>query len=572
MKSVLRYLKPYIKPLIIAPSFKLIEAILELMLPLLMAELLDLADSGKATAEDIIKRALVMAGIAVVGLGCALVCQYVASRTAQSYGTDLRGAIMKKALSLDAASYDKLGAAELTNRLTSDTQKLQHAVAMLMRLVVRAPFLCIGASVMAARVSPRTAIIIIVLIPIYILLLWLVMFRSVPVQLRVQKKLDRVSRLLRENLSGVRVVRAFGRTKDREESFFEACEEHAAQMEKVSFITALLNPATSLLMNGAIALIVWYGAGRVGAGEMSKGDIVAFLSYVTQMMLQMVIVAQLVMIYTGAYASAKRVAEVLESESSVIEKEDAKELVTRGKKTALRFENVRFTYPLSNEPSLEDISFELPAGKTLGIIGATGSGKSTAAKLTAREYDIDSGKIELFGEDIREITKKSLHSAAAVVPQKALLFSGTVRSNMLKGRPDAADEEIEKALRAAQAFDFVEEAGGIDAHVERGGANFSGGQKQRLTVARALLSKAPLIILDDSSSALDAATEADMRRSIREYCADSALVIISQRISAVRTADRILVLSDGRAAGLGTHDELLSSCAEYAEICASQQS
>lgn len=570
MKSVLKYLSPYKKELIVAPTFKLIEAILELILPMIMAGLLDLADAGRASTEIILKRSLLMAIVAVVGLGSALVCQYLASRSSQSYGTDLRNAIMKKALSFDASAYDKFGAAQIVNRLTSDTQKLQHAVAMFMRLVVRAPFLCIGASVMAAIVSPKTAIIIIVLIPIYILLLWLVLFKSVPVQLKVQEKLDRVARLLRENLSGVRVIRAFGRQKSRDDQFCQSCDEHRDQMERVSFITASLNPATSLLMNAAIALIVWYGASQVSIGGMTKGDIVAFVSYVTQMMLQMVIVARLVIIYTGAYASAKRVSAVLETEPAIKDRDDAAALDISGGDTAVEFDNVTFAYPGSPEPTVKNITFTLGRGETIGIIGATGSGKSTLAKLLSREYDVDSGSVKMFGCDIREIKLESLREHLAVVPQKAFLFSGTVASNVKKGAPDADNDEIIKALKAAQAYGFVEEAGGIEAPVARSGANFSGGQRQRLTVARGLIKKAPVLVLDDSSSALDAATEAELRKSIKEYCADTAVMLISQRISAVRQADKIIVLRDGETAGIGTHNQLVAECDEYRELCLSQ--
>ncbi|MBQ6796630.1 MAG: ABC transporter ATP-binding protein [Clostridia bacterium] len=570
MKPVLRYLRPYKKELIVAPTFKLVEAILELILPMIMAGLLDLADRGEATTKVIIERSLLMVGVAIVGLGTALVCQYLASRSAQAYGTDLRNAIMEKALTFDAAAYDKFGAAEIVNRLTNDTQKLQHAVAMLMRLVVRAPFLCIGASIMAAVVSPKTAIIIIVLIPVYIFLLWLVLFKSVPVQLRVQEKLDSVARLLREDLSGVRVIRAFGREKSREDQFYDACDEHRGQMEKVSFITASLNPATSLLMNVAIALIVWYGAKQVNIGGMTKGDIVAFVSYVTQMMLQMVIVARLVIMYTGAYASAKRVSAVLECEPQIVDCDDAENLDISANAPAVRFNDVCFAYPGSPELTVENISFSMNRGETVGIIGATGSGKSTLAKLLSREYDVDSGSIEVFGSDVRKLKKSELRAALGIVPQKAFLFSGTVASNMRKGNPDADDAQIEKALRAAQAYTFVDEAGGIDIPVSRGGTNFSGGQRQRLTVARALIKNAPVLILDDSSSALDAATEAELRNSIREYSDNTAVMLISQRISAVRKADRILVLSDGRVAGLGTHEELIDSCDDYRELCISQ--
>lgn len=567
MKTVLSYLKPYKKELITAPVFKLAEAVFELLLPLMMAELLDLAEAGAADTRGVIWRALAMGGIAVLGLCSALVCQYYASVSSQAFGTDLRDALMKKTVSVSGG----LTAAAIVNRLTGDTMKLQNAVAMFMRLVVRAPFLCVGAAVMAIVICPSMSLLIIGLIAVFVLLLWLVMFRSVPMYLRVQERLDKVGRLLREHLSGIRVVRAFCRTEGQTERFCEAADSHREGLEQVTVVASTLSPVTSLLMNAAIAMVVWLGADRVELGVMTEGEIVAFVSYITQIMLQMVIVARLVLQYTAAYASAKRVGAALSARPDIADPESPEDIPGKTDGPAVELSDVTFAYPGSPEPAVEHISFSVMPGETVGIIGATGSGKSTLVRLITREYDPAEGCVRVMGKDVRRVRISQLLSVIGLVPQKAMLFGGTVAENIRRGKPGATDDEVRAALEAAQAMSFVERMeGGINARVERGGANLSGGQKQRLTVARALVRCAPVLIMDDSSSALDAATDADLRHAVERCAAGAARIVISQRIGTVRSAHRIIMLDNGAVAGMGDHSELVRRCEPYRELCRSQ--
>ena len=562
------YLKPYRRHCVLGPLFKLIEAVLELYLPLLMARVID---RGVATGDTgyILKMGGVMLGIVTVGLCCALVCQYVASVTSQGFGTGVRNAVFQKIATFSHAELDRFGTPSLINRVTNDVNQLQYAVAMLIRLVIRAPFLCIGGVIMALTIDWRLSLVIVVAIPLFVLIITLVMKATVRLHRLVQRKLDGLTLVLRENLSGVRVIRAFARTEREQQRFADAADEHRDTAIRVGRLSAFLNPATQLIMNAAILAIVWFGGVRVEAGGMTTGEIIAFINYVNQILLALIVVANLVITFTKAYASAGRVLEVLETASSIAgaavpPKEDAAA-------PAVEFDHVSFSYD-DGEDELTDVSFAVPRGATVGVIGGTGSGKTTLMSLIARFYDVRTGTVRVGGVDVRDYPLDALRGKIGLVPQKAELFTGTVAENIRWGRPDADGEAVRRAAVIAQAAEFIERLPQeYDSPVERGGANFSGGQKQRLTIARAMVREPEILILDDASSALDYATDAALRRAVRQASRAMTVFTVSQRVSAVRQADCILVMDDGRLAGVGTHEELLASCGVYQEICRSQE-
>ena len=556
------YLKPYRRHCVLGPLFKLIEAVLELYLPLLMARVID---RGVATGDTgyILKMGGVMLGIVTVGLCCALVCQYVASVTSQGFGTGVRNAVFQKIATFSHAELDRFGTPSLINRVTNDVNQLQYAVAMLIRLVIRAPFLCIGGVIMALTIDWRLSLVIVVAIPLFVLIITLVMKATVRLHRLVQRKLDGLTLVLRENLSGVRVIRAFARTEREQRRFADAADEHRDTAIRVGRLSAFLNPATQLIMNAAILAIVWFGGVRVEAGGMTTGEIIAFINYVNQILLALIVVANLVITFTKAYASAGRVLEVLETASSIAgaavpPKEDAAA-------PAVEFDHVSFSYD-DGEDELTDVSFAVPRGAAVGVIGGTGSGKTTLMSLIARFYDVRTGTVRVGGVDVRDYPLDALRGKIGLVPQKAELFTGTVAENIRWGRPDADGEAVRRAAVIAQAAEFIERLPqGYDSPVERGGANFSGGQKQRLTIARAMVREPEILILDDASSALDYATDAALRRAVRQASRAMTVFTVSQR------ADCILVMDDGRLAGVGTHEELLASCGVYQEICRSQE-
>ena len=568
LSGLFPYLKPYRRHCVLGPLFKLIEAVLELYLPLLMARVID---RGVATGNTgyIVKMGGVMLGIVTVGLCCALVCQYVASVTSQGFGTGVRNAVFQKIATFSHAELDRFGTPSLINRVTNDVNQLQYAVAMLIRLVIRAPFLCIGGVIMALTIDWRLSLVIMVAIPLFVLIITLVMKATVRLHRLVQRKLDGLTLVLRENLSGVRVIRAFARTEREQQRFAGATDEHRDAAIRVGRISAFLNPATQLIMNAAILAIVWFGGVRVEAGGMTTGEIIAFINYVNQILLALIVVANLVITFTKAYASAGRVLEVLETDSSIAgaavpPKEDAAA-------PAVEFDHVSFSYD-DGEDELTDVSFAVPRGATVGVIGGTGSGKTTLMSLLARFYDVRTGTVRVGGVDVRDYPLDALRGKIGLVPQKAELFTGTVAENIRWGRPDADGEAVRRAAAIAQAAEFIERLPqGYDSPVERGGANFSGGQKQRLTIARAMVREPEILILDDASSALDYATDAALRRAVRQASRAMTVFTVSQRVSAVRQADCILVMDDGRLVGVGTHEELLASCGVYQEICRSQE-
>lgn len=573
MLKFARFLKQFKKEVLIGPVFKLTEAVFELIVPLVMAQIIDV---GIANGDRgyVLRMGGVMVLLGLVGLGCALICQYCAARASQGFGTVLRSEMFRHINTLSHGEIDQIGTPSLITRITNDVNQLQLAVAMLIRLVVRAPFLVIGATVMALLLDWKLACIFFVAAPLMALVLYLVMSRSIPFYRIIQKKLDRISLITRENLSGVRVIRAFSRQEKEKERFAQASEDQMSTSIAVGRISALLNPLTSAIINLAIAAVIWFGGFRVDAGGMTQGEVIAFVNYLNQILLAMIVVANLVVIFTKAAASATRVDEVLELHPSIVNRVSRPAQEVEGS-PEIAFDAVSFAYPDAGAYSLSDISFTVARGQTLGIIGGTGCGKSTLVNLIPRFYEVSQGSIKVDGVDVRDYPMEQLRGKVGIVPQRAVLFSGTLRQNMQWRKQDATDEEIWQALETAQAASFVRKMpDGLDSVILQGGKNLSGGQKQRLTIARALVGEPEILILDDSASALDFATDAALRRAIAKFSAGRGnrmtTIIVSQRANTVRYADQIVVLDDGKAAGIGTHEQLLESCQIYREIYWSQ--
>lgn len=573
MLKFARFLKQFKREVLIGPVFKLTEAVFELIVPLVMAQIIDV---GIANGDRgyVLRMGGVMVLLGLVGLGCALICQYCAARASQGFGTVLRSEMFRHINTLSHGEIDQIGTPSLITRITNDVNQLQLAVAMLIRLVVRAPFLVIGATVMALLLDWKLACIFFVAAPLMALVLYLVMSRSIPFYRIIQKKLDRISLITRENLSGVRVIRAFSRQEKEKERFAQASEDQMSTSIAVGRISALLNPLTSAIINLAIAAVIWFGGFRVDAGGMTQGEVIAFVNYLNQILLAMIVVANLVVIFTKAAASATRVDEVLELHPSIVNRVSRPAQEVEGS-PEIAFDAVSFAYPDAGAYSLSDISFTVARGQTLGIIGGTGCGKSTLVNLIPRFYEVSQGSIKVDGVDVRDYPMEQLRGKVGIVPQRAVLFSGTLRQNMQWRKQDATDEEIWQALETAQAASFVRKMpDGLDSVILQGGKNLSGGQKQRLTIARALVGEPEILILDDSASALDFATDAALRRAIAKFSAERGnrmtTIIVSQRANTVRYADQIVVLDDGKAAGIGTHEQLLESCQTYREIYWSQ--
>ncbi len=573
MLKFARFLKQFKKEVLIGPIFKLTEAVFELIVPLVMAQIIDV---GIANGDRgyVLRMGGVMVLLGLVGLGCALICQYCAARASQGFGTVLRSEMFRHINTLSHGEIDQIGTPSLITRITNDVNQLQLAVAMLIRLVVRAPFLVIGATVMALLLDWKLACIFFVAAPLMALVLYLVMSRSIPFYRIIQKKLDRISLITRENLSGVRVIRAFSRQEKEKERFAQASEDQMSTSIAVGRISALLNPLTSAIINLAIAAVIWFGGFRVDAGGMTQGEVIAFVNYLNQILLAMIVVANLVVIFTKAAASATRVDEVLELHPSIVNRVSRPAQEVEGS-PEIAFDAVSFAYPDAGAYSLSDISFTVARGQTLGIIGGTGCGKSTLVNLIPRFYEVSQGSLKVDGVDVRDYPMEQLRGKVGIVPQRAVLFSGTLRQNMQWRKQDATDEEIWQALETAQAASFVRKMpDGLDSVILQGGKNLSGGQKQRLTIARALVGEPEILILDDSASALDFATDAALRRAIAKFSAERGnrmtTIIVSQRANTVRYADQIVVLDDGKAAGIGTHEQLLESCQTYREIYWSQ--
>ena len=557
-------LKYYKKQLIIGPVFKLIEAVFELLIPTMMVYVIDRGIEA-SDSSAITTMGLLMLCIAVFGLGSALICQYSASIACTGYSARLRDMLYRHIGSLSHRELDQLGTAALINRLTGDVNVLQQAVAMLIRLVIRAPFISVGSMVMAMMLNWKLSLIIIGAFPLLVLAIFLVMKFTVPLYKQVQTRLDRLASILRENLSGVRVIRAFTAEAREKERFEEENGEFTKAYIRVNKLSSLLSPVTSVIMNGAVLLILWLGGWRVKGGSMTTGEIIAFINYISYMVVAMLVVARLVVLFSRARASADRIREVFDTRSALSEPEVGS---VPGKNVpAVVFSGVFLSYT-AEKTALGPIDFTLNAGETLGIIGGTGSGKTSLVSLIPRFYDVSSGSVSVFGKDVRDYRLSDLRKLVGIAGQKAVLFSETVTDCIRSGRPEASEAEIEEAAKAAQAHSFIlEKPDGYRANIERGGANFSGGQRQRLSIARTLCMKPRILILDDCTGALDYATDAALWKAINKQYRDTTKIIVSQRPGTVRRADKILVLENGAAVGLGAHEDLYQSCRVYREIC-----
>ena len=571
MRRLFHYLKGYEKETVIAPLFKMLEACFELLVPLVVARIVD-EGIQNADLPFIWRQCGLLVLLAVVGMASSLTAQYFAAKSALGFGTALRRDLFAHINTLSHTELDRMGTPTLVTRMTSDVNQVQNGLNMTLRLLLRSPFIVIGAILMALTISPVLTLWFLGITAVISLVIWAIMRATVPIYHDAQTTLDRVTQLTRENYVGARVVRAFSRQKDEMAGFAAANDRLRDVQLAAGRISALMNPITYLIVNlGAIA-ILWHGGRQVDAGALTQGEVMALLNYLSQILLNLLRIADLVIIMTRAVASAVRVSEVLATPTTMPDPA-APELDAVPGAPAVAFEDVGFAYAGAGAPSLTGVTLAAAPGETIGVIGGTGSGKTTFVSLIPRFYDATGGRVLLFGHDVRRYGFAQLRRMIGVVPQKAVLFTGTIRDNMRWAKPDATDEEIWAALEIAQAAEFVRaKPGGLDAPVETAGRNFSGGQRQRLTIARALVPMPRILILDDSASALDYATDAALRTAIREKTQGMTVFIVSQRAAAVRQADRILVLDDGAPAGLDSHARLLQSCAVYREICLSQLS
>lgn len=571
MRKLIRFLSRYKLESIVGPLFKLLEASFELVVPLIMASVIDTgirnADSGY-----IYRMGGLLVLMGVLGLVCSLTAQYFAAKAAMGFGTELRSALFAHINSLSHSEIDRLGASSLITRMTSDVNQAQSGVNLVLRLFLRSPFIVVGAIIMAFMIDVRLTLIFLAATPLLALAIYYVMAKTIPAYKAIQNKLDHVSLITRENLSGVRVIRAFSKQEAEQDRFQQAGEGLMNMQLAAGRISALMNPATFVIVNLAILALIWFGGFSVDGGRISQGELVALVNYMTQILTALVALANLIISFTRASASAIRINEVFAVSPSIHDSVQSMPAPVKGA-PKVAFENVGLTYAGSSEEALSGISFSAMPGETIGIIGGTGSGKSTLVNLIPRFYEATSGSVKVDGQPVQNYPQAGLRGRIGMVPQKAVLFKGSLRDNMRWGKRDATDDEIYEALDIAQAREFVElREGGLDAEIEQGGRNLSGGQRQRLTIARALVGKPDILILDDSASALDFATDARLRRAIREKTQDMTVFIVSQRAGSIQHADRIVVLEDGHMAGLGRHEELIENCEVYREICLSQLS
>lgn len=569
MIQLLRYAKDYRKQIILGPVFKFLEAVFELILPLLMASLID--NGLKMNDRSvIIQMGIWMVVMSVVGLICAIICQYYASIASQGFGTELRNQLIKKINSFSHSELNHFGTDTLITRMTNDINQLQLALAMVIRLLIRAPFLSIGSVVMAFMIDWEIGLFFLAILPIFSIILYFIIKKTIPLYQKVQEKLDRLNETVSQNLSGVRVIRAFSRTKTEIATFDEDTDELAKNYLRVSNISALLSPATTLIMNIGIICLLTVGGIKVNIGHLQQGQVLALINYMNQMLLALIVVSNLVVIFTRAEASGNRFKEVLETEITLTDAEDALTPNFQSE-NIVQFEHVDFRYTEKSGLSLQDITFALKRNTVLGIIGPTGSGKTTLTQLIPRFYDVSAGSVAFDEVDVRSWKLDPLRSQISQVPQTAVLFTGTIRENLLWGKEDATDEECWESLRIAQAEDFVRQLPkGLETKVMENGKNFSGGQKQRLTIARALIAKPELLILDDSLSALDYQTDLNLRKALQTSL-DTTVIIISQRIRSIQEAHKILVMDQGKIVAQGKHEDLLKDSVEYREIVASQE-
>lgn len=563
-----KYFRKYKLQFIMGPAFKLAEAILELFVPIVMSQIIDVGVKNGDTAY-ILKMGALMLMLGAFGLCFAIVCQYSAAVAQQGVGTDLRRDVFLKIHALSAADRAKFSNATLVTRLTNDINQIQSGVAMMIRLMFRSPFLIAGSLIMAMALDLKMSIIFFAAGVLVSVIMYIVLSRSLPIYKKIQNKLDVLARIVSENLSGVRVIRAFQKTNAERKRFSDENDDFTRLQVRVGRLNAFLNPLTFAVMNLGIVAVLYFGGKNVYAGRLTQGEIIAFTNYMTQILLSIIVFANVIVIFTKAAASIDRVNAVLETEPTMYEGKKA--AVDTESSVAVQFSGVDFSYNAAEEKVLSNISFAIPRGQTIGIIGGTGAGKSALINLIWRLYDADSGTVSVFGADVKHYTYRALRSTVHIVPQGSTLFKGTVRENLLCGKTDISDEELTKALRVSQSLEFVSALPeGLSASVEEGGKNFSGGQRQRLTIARALVGDPEILIFDDASSALDFATDLKLRQALQEEYKEKTVIWVSQRVSSVKTADQILLLDDGVLCGAGTHEMLYRENELYREICRSQ--
>ena len=577
MKKLLKYLKDYKLESVMGPLFKMLEASFELFVPLVMANIID---TGIKNADQpyIWKMCGMLILLAAIGLTCSLTAQYFSAKAAVGFGTALRNDLFRHINSLSYREIDTIGTSTLITRMTSDINQVQSGVNLVLRLFLRSPFIVFGAMIMAFQVNVRAVLIFVVAIPLLSIVVFGILLISMPLYKKVQKQLDRVLLTTRENLLGARVVRAFNRQQDEMKKFDEENSLLVNSQVFVGKISALMNPVTYVIVNGATIILIWTGAWQVEGGIITQGAVVALVNYMSQILVELVKLANLIITISKSLACANRISAVFEETSSIEDKAGAAVLAANAgdaqeQPAKVEFASMDFAYAGSSENALSQISFRAMRGQTIGIIGGTGSGKSTLVNLIPRFYDATGGRVLVDGVNVKDMPLQALREKIGIVPQKAVLFKGTLRDNIRWGKPDATDEEIYHALEIAQARDFVDSKDeGLDLMIQQGGKNLSGGQKQRLTIARALVRNPEILVLDDSASALDFATDAALRKAIRENTKDMTVFLVSQRATTIKNADQILVLDDGNLVGRGTHKELLDTCEVYREICFSQLS
>ena len=568
MKKLFIYLKDYKIESVLAPLFKMLEALFELFVPIVMARVIDVG-IPLGDRNYVIRMCLIMILLGLIGLICSITAQYFSAKAACGFAAKLRHSLFEHIQSLSFTEMDTIGTSTLITRMTSDINQVQNGVNMFLRLFMRSPFIVVGAMVAAFIIDVRSAIIFAVAIPLLAVIVFIIMYVSIPLYKKVQSRLDTVLGITRENLTGVRVIRAFHKEEGEIERFEEANESLSSLQIFVGKISALMNPATYAVVNLSIVAIIWVGGIRVNTGAISQGEVVALINYMSQILVELIKLANLIVLINKAIACGNRVQSVFEISSSMSESPD--QSIDTETDNAVEFKDVSLRYGSSETDSLSEITFSAKKGETIGIIGGTGSGKSSIVNMIPRFYDAFSGEVLVDGKNVKDYSIKALRGKIGVVPQKAVLFNGTIRENLLWGNENASDEDIYEALKISQAIDVVEgRRKGLDSEVAQGGKNFSGGQRQRLTIARALVRKPEILILDDSASALDFATDAALRKAIREMENSPTVFIVSQRASSIQYADKIIVLDDGRIAGIGSHDSLLESCGVYQEIYYSQ--
>lgn len=568
MFKLLKHIKGYTKECIISPFFKLLEACLELFVPLVVANIIDIGIAEGKT-DYIIQRCLILVALAVVGLSCTLLAQYYAAKAAVGFSTKVKHSLFSHIQSLSYTEIDTLGTPTMIARMTSDMNQVQSGVNLTLRLFMRSPFIVFGAMIMAFTIDHRPATVFSIAIPILALVVFGIMCITIPLHKKAQEKLDRVLGTTRENLTGARVIRAFANEENEKKRFHNATRELNIAQKFVGRISALMNPATFAIVNIAISLLIWQGAIQVDAGELTQGEVIALYNYMSQILIELIKLANLIVTITKAVACGNRIQSVFEIEASI--HDGTKSEGDKNAEFSVEFKHSYLKYANASETSLDDINFSVKPGEVIGIIGSTGSGKTSLVNLIPRFYDVCDGEVLVDGVNVKEYTEEALRRKIGIVPQRAVLFSGSIRDNMKWGNENATDEEIINAISLAQAKDVLDSKNeGLDFIIEQGGRNLSGGQRQRLTIARALVKKPEILILDDSASALDFATDAKLRASIAELEHKPTVFIVSQRTSSIAHADKIVVLDDGAIVGIGAHRELLDSCVVYSEIYSSQ--